>query len=397
MNILATINQFWRGGRETFLLVLAEALERGGHSVEILAGQMDTSVNLPPGWNGLSEFPYEEWEGYRPGKRPGVIWAHHSGLWKAWQLSRVLGAPMHTTFHSPLRAGEPLCPEEALGITLALHRAEGVSAVSEEVADSIGALHSNGKPIPIFRNAVVFPYEKPTPPSRTSVLLATRSEKINHIRAGILLFARGWKTMRWERMNLVIAFPPQAGLQASSNVSLLRLLGRKWVLKNVGSLFPIWHRLKLRDPCDDLAPHIGDSSVVFGMGRVILEGLARGRAAVLVGYDQPIDVVNRHNFRLLAGSNFSGRRCLARPASEIIARLDGWLPPEQHDLLAYSPDRCRRIIERVFAELPPPSPHNRLSAKANNTPAREPMTVEAALNDFACDERQTYQRLIRKG
>lgn len=72
-------------------------------------------------------------------------------------------------------------------------------------------------------------------------------------------------------------------------------------------------------PRIDLETVLADADVVLGVGRVILEGLATGKIAIISGSNGLIDVVTPDNFSALNRSNFSGRG-FASASAEALAR-----------------------------------------------------------------------------
>ncbi len=71
----------------------------------------------------------------------------------------------------------------------------------------------------------------------------------------------------------------------------------------------------------DVAKLMRRAAGVAGMGRVIIEGLACGKPAVLVGYDGVKGVVTPDVFRVASVANFSGRRMPSISATEFSRQL----------------------------------------------------------------------------
>lgn len=80
--------------------------------------------------------------------------------------------------------------------------------------------------------------------------------------------------------------------------------------------------LGYRDIADYFGKHGHEYSMIAGMGRVVLEGIAMGYPVLLLGYDGVKGPVTTENFTRLSYRNFSGR-------GEKNVRFDGIISPDK--------------------------------------------------------------------
>ncbi len=330
MKLLVATNNFWLGGRETFIDTWLTEL---AVPASLIASSVDRDVPGVPRFGDVVECgtePYDRrlraWlaQGGELIRRtqPAVIWAHHFELLPAWLLSRVHGVPLLTTFHGPLigdrRPNELM---QALGMTLAIHRGDLLTGVSEEVLDGLRALNPAAAPR-LLPNTVSVgdAADPPRVPPRRFVLL-TRRDKLEHIRQAALLFAS--YARRVSGCSLVIA-DGDLKLHERHRRSIrgaLRQLGGKWA---VGQGFDFLRRLGRMDFIGwtaDARAEIRAADAVLGMGRVVLEAIAERRPAVLVGYRDVHGLVTAANFDTFRRTNFSGRGMPPRSRDEIVREL----------------------------------------------------------------------------
>ena len=121
-----------------------------------------------------------------------MIWAHHYDLFPAWIISRLYQIPLLTTFHGPLiETNRPNDPMQALGMTLAIHRGDAISSVSDEIACGIKRLNRDISKVYLIPNSIELSSAAWSSPRITiprKFLLITRPEKLNHSRNALLLF-----------------------------------------------------------------------------------------------------------------------------------------------------------------------------------------------------------------
>ncbi|HUO85386.1 MAG TPA: glycosyltransferase, partial [Thermoanaerobaculia bacterium] len=376
--LLVTTNNFWLGGRETYLDTWLEALRERGVSADLLASQ------IQPGVPGLERFdrigeagslpPVERFQAWLAAGETmmadptALIWSHHFDLLPAWLLSRLHSIPLLVTFHGPLvDAGRPNDPLQALGMTLAIHRAEGISGVSEEIVEQLGDLRGGAGPDPVvIPNTVRVGSEGSAPlqlpPKR--LVMVTRRDKLEHIRAGVLLFAEYARHVRGARLFVADGEkkgePERFGQPLGTRLqTTLRQLGRRWCLAQGPRLLRALPAIEFIGWTADARALIRRCDAVLGMGRVILEALAERRPAVLIGYQAVHGLVTAESFARFRWSNFSGRKMAAadrRRVAKQLAALSGDAGVEVvldpissdvgvHDLLA--------VLESVGAGNPP--------------------------------------------
>lgn len=344
MRLLVCTDNFWIGGRETFLASYLRGLR--GHGVE--AGLIATQI--ANGAAGLDVFDSQveclspdgrvaTWRNWLERgdalirtNRPNVIWAQHFELLPAWLLAMRHGIPLLVTFHGPLSGGDRIPLLDAIGMTLAIRRGGMVSAVSPELAESIG---EGGEGIRIIPNAVEWPAEgASSPPVRLRrVACIARSSKLGHLRAAARLFGECRRRCGVRDLTVAGGIHPAAATCDPGwpwrAAAAGRMLGFRWSLKQGPAFAARLARIRVSGPVANSGKLIAAQDGVFGMGRVVLEAMAAGRPAVLIGYDEAIDVIDGENFDRFAAKNFSGRGAIPNAHSVIAGRLSRWrnLPP----------------------------------------------------------------------
>ncbi len=338
MRILVTTNDFLVGGRETYVATYLDRLRSRGWRADLLAAR------IAPGMPELSQFEtvveadgpdrvvrWSHWldaaESFARA-RPAVVWAQHYDLLPAWLVSTTYGIPMVVTFHGPLvGAGRPNAPDQALGMTLALHRGGTVGAVSEEIVEGIAALAPDRR-VQILPNAVALSdpdlaAKRPAIPKR--FLLVTRPEKLEHIRLACLLFAGFVRRGGGTTLTIVSGARPDRPTRRRRRVDhvreALRMLGARWCLSQGASFLRALPRIRVHGYASDPRGLMRESDVVMGMGRVILEALAESRPAVLIGYDRMCGPVTERSFDRYRRANFSGRGEEPRSVEAVKAAL----------------------------------------------------------------------------
>lgn len=329
--ILIATNLFVVGGRETYIQTWLRALEAESF---LIASRVTSGVA------GLDEFrevvacgqesieaTLKSWldKGGDLIRRhpPALIWGQHFDLFPAWLLAQLEGVPLFTTFHGPLIGGDrPNDLMQALGMTLAIHRGEGVSGVSEEVLEDLRTLSPSCQP-DLIPNVVKLP-ESASPravaPPRKFVLL-TRRGKLQHIREAALLFARYSQTL--PACKLIVADgemnlnPKDVGTIRAA----LRQLGARWCTGRGLRFLLTLRKIHFIGWTADPRAEIRRADAVMGMGRVILEAIAEGKTPILVGYESAHGVVTPLRFDELRRTNFSGRGALPQAHDEIVEEL----------------------------------------------------------------------------
>lgn len=341
MHILVATNNFWVGGRETYIATYLNRLKQQGFRASLIASSL--IQDTPEGsifdgkWVCGTDDYSVRWRNFLQKAheltikdRPSLIWAHHFDLFPAWLISRLHGIPLLTTFHGPLTGvGRPNDPMQALGMLLAIYHGDAVSSVSEEIASGIKQLNPEVKKIHVVPNSVemtdaAWNSTKTSRPRK--FVLITRSEKQQHMRKAVLLFTEFQKKLGRCSLSIALGETPNDGTKSGKNTppNLLsrvkhaaKYLGGRWCCEQ-GPAF----LLNLRNICfhgyvanpRDL---IRESHVVLGMGRVLLEGLAEGRPSVLIGYEEICGLVTPKTFEQYRWSNFSGRGIQSETAAKV--------------------------------------------------------------------------------
>lgn len=337
--LLITTNDFWLGGRETFLSTYLDLL-RGSASALLVASDVMSGA---PGLELFDEI-FETGSVGASGRlgswldlqdslrtRPvDLVWGQHYDLLPAWLLSRRLNVPMMATFHGPLfGAGRPNSPYQALGMTLAIHRAEAVTGVSSEVVADIRRRRGGDAAVSLIPNTVKLEESQPISsafPPRT-FLLVTRRDKLEHIRQSVRLFATYASRVRGSRLIVVDGEMSGTPGRISQPLPLratttLRQLGRKWCVRQGWALAKVISRIEFVGWTADARHLMRKSDVVLGMGRVLLEAVAENRPAVLVGYRDVHGLLTEETFDRFRASNFSGRGIPAAGIDEVARSLE---------------------------------------------------------------------------
>lgn len=384
---ILTVNSHRFGGIETFMRDHAKVLVRAGGEPPLLlasyvAPHSDTAV-----YSAVEVCPAEEIEGIvdwsldagtlRDICRPSLVWAHNAHLAHAWCLCARAGIPMLPTFHSAVgNVGRPENEAEWLGITLALHRLPFVSAVSDEIARSLVALRHD-LDVRLIPNRVlqasVGTLKSVRPPlngAPVKMIMATRREKLGHIRAAID-FLVAWR-QNIGPASLAIIGGGQPGMNVGNPfLEAARFLGRKWLAAKPSRIAAL-KCVEFEQPINQISERIEEATIVLGMGRAALEGLAAGKPVILVGYSDVVDQIDNSNFNELAATNFSGRGVPNRPVGQVVAKAAEYI---SH---GYEPDR--RLIERVSLEAAWPSVRAILDEAASAPPNEEDQKLVEAIN-----------------
>ena len=418
--IVFTTNNFQIGGRETFVLALAPLLKRQNIELGLIANQANR-YDLQNTFKNIDLIPRGSADEVKIWLESGVrlsesnvielVWAQHFRLLPAWLMSRSVGAPFLATFHGPtiVMPGSRNAIE-SLGATLALCRGDMTTAVSEEVCASVLQLKNHTKRIELLPNQIHVPSRFPPLPLTTSttILLLSRSEKLEHIRQAVLLFNHLRQQLGNARLIIYSGVSDDAGNGGQSLPSRLRTtlrrLGRKWLLQNLELLGDLPY-IEFRPYTDEPSKAIQKAHIVLGMGRVVLEGLSMGRPTVLVGYNNVIGLVTEQNWEEYSKTNFSGRGSpmtpLAKVAADTLRALSGApaLPTRLHGLIdieanwprtyAILKDAMRYTARPRDMELAKTISKIFLSSTDNDS------AVKHSLSILTKNEREIFRRLMR--
>jgi hypothetical protein len=277
---------------------------------------------------------------------PDLVWAHHFDLLPAWLLARAHRVPLLSTFHGPIvGAQRPNDPQQALGMVLGALRADTVSGVSAEILHSLDSLRMNADKRTedgeserpgdasgslLLPNCVsLVPSAPPRHPPRR-LLMITRPDKQDHIRQAVLFLGAYRRLVAGATLDLIIGRNPEDELAATRTRNgrileqgreALRLLGGSWCLAQRRQGLRTFAAVRFRGFVADPSPCLQRADAVIGMGRVVLEGLAHGRSAVLAGYDALHGPVRADNVQSLRYANFSGRGVQAMTPDDAAAAL----------------------------------------------------------------------------
>ena len=344
--LLITTNNFWLGGRETYIETYLGDLRSKGISASLIASNVQDSV---PGLqhfdqivacSGESAGRLQEWisrgRDLIERERPQLIWSHHYDLLPAWILSRVCRVPLLVTFHAPLRgAGATRHPLEAAGMAVALHRADYLSGVSPEVLERLSSLRIGADPL-LLPNVIAGPSHTPATPSippRRFVLLSRR-QKLEHLRAAVTAFVT--YSSHVNGAHLIVADGDRSyGEESRVSNSIGRVrralvqLGASWCLSQGAGFIPKLRRVEFVGWTSRGREMIESSDAVMGMGRVVLEAVAAGRPAVVVGYEDAHGLLTKGRFEMFRRTNFSGRGIEPKTPRDVAKEL---MAMSEHDL-----------------------------------------------------------------
>jgi len=334
-SILIFCDNFWLGGRETFLADnIALLRSQGVKTVSLLAASI-RNQQVP------AIFDY--WSEANPNEKASLddwlssadklievsgaecVWVHHfsvsSGLLTAIQHK----LPLHITIHGPLSFAN-YGTGEALAFTIATHRGCTTSAVSAEIKKEVSVLSEKINCNQILHNKVIVP-EHPREPeigARSKVIkfaVFSRQQKLDHLRQAVILFDG------FRRRGLDVSLDIYTGITQDSDVNnqtgnkwrlLSRIFGRKWAIRNIGLVHSVKY-INVHPITLEVPSKMQEVDIIFGMGRVVLEALANRKLAILVGYSEAINLITKENFKELQKSNFSGRSQLVTGHSDIIS------------------------------------------------------------------------------
>jgi glycosyltransferase involved in cell wall biosynthesis len=347
-HILVSTNNFWVGGRETYNATYLKNLRQRGLKFSLIASSIFHDTPEASVFNekiecGTGDY-VTRWRNWLQAaselfavNRPALIWAHHFDLFPAWLISRLYEIPLLTTFHGPLiAAGRPNDPMQALGMVLAVHRGDGVSAVSEEIAAGIGRLNQGAKRVSVIPNAIEIEEAARRQSGEAGprrFVLITRPEKLGHMRQATLLFSEYLKRGGRGRLTIAAGRSPDDARRArargvpksfSKAKSAMQHLGGKWCYEQGISLLRALRHVDFHGYTSDARELIREADVVLGMGRVLLEGMAEGKPCVLIGYDEICGLVTPETFEQYRWSNFSGRGIEPQPAAAVCESLRGF-------------------------------------------------------------------------
>jgi len=358
-SILVVIDNFLIGGRETYIASSLESINSAStkkSSYALLASKIDTAqANSVFDEVSSVDEPIELSAWLEKGDRlvannnPSLIWAHHYGLLPAFMLAVRHDLPLVITLHGAPFSHGKLAEADILGLLLCLQFGGTVTAVSEEIKDELKTVGISNSDVLLTPNSIVFDSNeiKQTQTSnKLNCLLMSRPQKLDHIRAAISLAAA---LNRKVDTKLTIHLGRELGDTNYVNKPLSQLLGRKWILTKP-SVWSFLKKINIKPPIKNSQDAISQANVVFGMGRVLLEGIAANRLSVLIGYNEVMGVLNQQVYDEFKYSNFSGRavkpKSLKLVVNNIVKTLAGG--PIEKGLL--SEKQCNEISIEALSE-----------------------------------------------
>lgn len=379
LNILVATNNFHVGGRETFIHTYINYLRRCHHKASLITSDL---MNIPEAscFDKIIKCGTENYASrwrtwlqkanrYFRHNEVSIIWAHHYDLLPVWLISRIFQIPAITTYHGPLiDACRPNDPMQALGMTMAIHRENAVSGVSKEVISGIQHLTKSKKTkLYIIPNAVTInpvPVHSNISSKAIKFILISRPEKLEHIRKAVQIF--NFYTNKFGKSFLLIAGgeTPNDTWEKDcksmwNNISkaktAAKYLGGKWCCQQGISFFRNLNNIIFYGYTSNSKELIRNSDVVFGMGRVLLEGLAEGKIGVLVGYKNVHGIVNKENFEAFKYSNFSGRGLSPQKTEDVCKAIENFSKTgrcqDSSYLYSISIEYCGNRLEYILKEI----------------------------------------------
>lgn len=342
-NILIVCDNFWIGGRETFVSDTLSLLRKHGLQRAYLIANNIRNPAIIDIFDGTaevgtsSEYDIASWiqtsqRLFSSDSTIDLVWVQHYSSLAGFFLAQTLSAKLHITLHGPPLSSALLAGADALGLSLAIHRGASMSGVSQEILKQISVFSTDDSHQTLLANKVICSHSITTLPcrltseesSRTHTLklaMFTRQGKLNHIRSAATLVAQFLKQGVPCQLTIYTGISPEVDITKASNNPWrvkLRLLGKKWLLRNLNVAFAMKH-IRVRPLTAHVKRAIQESDIVLGMGRVILEGLSNHRVCILIGYDELIGVVNSENFEKYQTTNFSGRNQRPQLKANIVA------------------------------------------------------------------------------
>ena len=346
IRLLIITDNFLVGGRETYLDCYTRSLRSRADMQTALVAQRVENITVDKIFDEVYQVSLKESEKDLEGFLntineavadfiPDVLWVQHYNLLPAWLVSVHCNIPLLYTMHGPLlSAGRLNRINDQLGLACMMHYEGNISGVSIEIADQIasisGELMKKHKTSLIVNAVDIFELNdsellRGKASNNFRVVLLARRQKLEHIRAATKLFVDFLKKFPNSSMVIHTGIKSEENFLSNNNKeNILKLLGKKWMLLNP-SVYKVLERIKVEPLTQEVQKVIKNSDIVFGMGRVVLEGIALRKPTVLVGYDKVISAVNDENFSQLQSSNFSGRDQISLPSKEIIKQLTNML------------------------------------------------------------------------
>lgn len=335
-SILIVTDNYWIGGRETFVADNVALLRENGllkatliaasvnnHSVDEV---FDAWVHRKANDNEPSDSFLARCDHLINRHKPQLIWVQHFNLGLGLLLAARHQLPIHLTLHGPLSNGGQLPKIDQQALDHSMRNGATYSCVSAELARSLSTQLPQASYAGLLHNKVRVPADSQanknpsSEPRKLSLLILSRQEKLQHLRQALRFTSAAKRIGLDVNLNIYTGHTSDQDASSSDGLSFSQLFGRKWLLSHPACLALI-KRVNIYPPCLQVNEVIRQHDAVLGMGRVVLEALANGKPAVLIGYQQIIDVIDLENFNALQDSNFSGRAQAAQPIVQVVEKF----------------------------------------------------------------------------
>lgn len=314
---IAVISEcFLTGGFETRTKGLMRHVISKGHEVSLIVQHFDSKANASASFKNIHIVNFNSIETVRKALldiNPDIADIHpFESLISGSSACIELGIPYTATIHGPYINSQYI---------KALEGAKCVFAVSEEVESQVRLLAKNANVI-VLRNGIDLERFKPVyagPGGKTAVIARLDGDKYPGVK------------------KCLDAFP------------MADVIGTGTMLNNLQKEYSSARFLGYKDIAEHFGEYGADYSLIAGMGRVALEGIAMGYPVLLVGYDGIKGFITPESLERLSYRNFSGR---GEPNTDI----DELFPPNKklRDMLRKNHDEKKiasqyfDIIEKLF-------------------------------------------------
>lgn len=418
--ILVICDNFLIGGRETYIETCLSELQHynnaeddSSYSACLLVNQVESTVveNIFTSVASVESKGDDLLNWLEVGscliekQKPEFIWVHHYALLPAFLLACEHQLPLVVSLHgAPFGMGGFNSTSDLLGLGLIIQEKITIAAVSKEIRDQLISVEVEPSGIELTPNCVKLDRQSAKEKSLEQYqrddlesILMTRPQKLSHIRAAVKLCAK----LNRQKVPTNLTIYTGRRLQSSSHgvMSKTIFLGRKWLFKNP-LIFCYLHRIKFEPPTCDPDNIIVNSDIVFGMGRVVLEGIAARKPTVLIGYEQTKGLVTKANFTEFQYSNFSGRGIKQKNVSQIVYEITEYFSAsveKQHffaeQLNSISVQSCCQTLRKIFKALPLVAPHYKGTIAAfKRREFNQDVFIEMLSRDLSNDKQKMLQR-----
>lgn len=306
--VLIITQNYTMGGLETNILTFCKELHKQGNQVYVVTSSQSDLTPLQPylsgymllgNWtpltgNNIKHVSVKIKEFIQQHNIEVVHLHPYEGMIPGSLAAAVAGIPYVVTIHSP----QNLHPLYGTVYRLLLKHcilssAQMIYCVSEEVAETIKNLGVTGcmKVLPNPIDLEVYDRVDWNPQGDFVLVSRLDSLKVNGIKEAIAALHRA-RQLNFDRRGLRIIGDGDARGELET-----------WLKENAD----IAEWITIAGFKQDVREEIKHASIVFGMGRVVLEAASMDLPVILCGYDGLKGFVNKNNFEEFARNNFSGR------------------------------------------------------------------------------------------